>query len=195
MTTADSSGNGFNGALHTGVTWATGPTGNGALSFLAASTSYVSTTYNSQLDDFTVSLWFFATSVNVVGANYERLVDKSYNLGFYLGHNGTSGDVTQWGGGIEQTIAPYGTFSTVTLAQWNMLTMSRSGTTQKIYINGTLAQTAAVPNGTTDTTTFNIGSDGTSVADSFTGMIADVGIWNSALSDAQVSAWYGQGAH
>lgn len=197
LTTADSSGNGFTGTLINSPTWTTGPNGHGALFFNANLVQYVATTCNSTLGDFTASCWFFAQASDVQVNSYQRLVDKVYNTGFYLGHfgnNGSEGDANSWGGGVIATDQPYGFGATLTLGQWNMITVTRIGSTATLYFNGIQALTTPVLPDTTSSDFLSIGGDATPT-DDFTGSIADVAVWNFGLTPIQVAAWYGQGAH
>jgi hypothetical protein len=94
----------------------------------------MTTGYTVALGDFTV-IAAFRDRLGVVQS--ERLVDKNFVTGFYLGRNSTGAN--SWGGGIMQTSPPYGTFVTLSDASAHILSMRRSGTSQTIRGDGNTA--------------------------------------------------------
>lgn len=186
-TTADSSGNGFTGTLGTGVVFTNIPGGTHGLYFNGLGS--VSTTCNTVLGDLTANVWFYAVSGSNAVSLTARLIDKRYDIGFWIGKSGTS--LTNWGGGILQTNIPFGDFSTVSLSATHMLTMTRIGTTKSIYIDAVLVTNVNVSSSLTSTNLLFIGGDELGGSnDRYRGILADVGIWNFGLSSNQVTSWY-----
>ena len=175
----DSSGNGYTGTV-TGTTVTSGKYGN-ARSFNGS--ERITTTNAQQLADFTVSVWF---KDNGVVTDYERLVDKSYAGGFWLGRNGSS--ASSWGGGILEANAPYGIFGTFTDGQWNHMVSIRRGTTHELYANGTLVASNTVSASLLDTTAIQIGNGTTNQG--ATATIDETRIYNRALSPKEVRDLY-----
>ena len=103
--TFDRSGNGNTGTLTSMdplTDWVNGNTGLGQALDFDGSDDYVLTTLSTALNDFTACAWFKASSpIN----NYDRIIDKSYSGGFWLGEN--SGTPTSWGGGVLEGGSPF----------------------------------------------------------------------------------------
>lgn len=110
---------------------------------LSCSTSkYVSTTYAGTPTDFTAEI-NFKTLATPLFTN--RLIDKTYNNGFWLGAGTLPGD---FGGGVLESGAPYGIYvSGLTLGDWHQLVSRRSGTTHTIYADGGAATTSNTVSG------------------------------------------------
>jgi uncharacterized protein (TIGR02145 family) len=187
-TTNDVSGNNNTGTL-TNMSRSTSPVagviGQG-LKFDGVNNS-VTTTFTSQLNDFTVSFWF--KDNNFVDTAYERLVDKNYVGGFWLGRNASSAN--SWGGGILETSDPYGIFGTFTDGQWNYMTSIRRGTKHELYANGVFVTSNTVSAAALDTTALQIGNGTTNQYGGVT--IDDVRIYNRALSQAEITQLYNLG--
>lgn len=175
----DSSGNNYTGTP-TGTTVTSGKYGN-ARSFNGS--ERITTTNAQQLSDFTISVWFKDDGVTTA---YERLVDKSYTGGFWLGRNGST--ASSWGGGILEGSAPYGIFGTFTDGQWNHMISIRRGTTHELYANGILVASNTVSSSLLDTTAIQIGNGTTNQG--ATSTIDEVRVYNRALSPAEVQALY-----
>ena len=189
----DYSGNGNTGTLSTtGSTlpqWVPGKFGD-ALLFSHSAQSNVLTTLTTQLTDFTACAWFNPQNTT---NNFERIIDKAYDNGFWLGHNQAAAN--EWGGGIEQTSSPYGLYVTLSPNVWHYLCMSRSGTTQTVNADGgAQIVTQTVSGSAVDTTPVRIGTSyNTPSADTFNGSIDEVRIYNRALSATEVAGLYQSG--
>ena len=125
--------------------------------------------------DFTFECWIYDTSVD----NYPQLAINSSNNGFflYLGNGATSGSnkvVRHWNGGSVTN------FSTeLPQSQWYHFALVRSGSTVKLYINGTADSTTRTDSGTYlmgQSSTLSIGADG--AGNDFRGYINDLRITN-----------------
>lgn len=148
--------------------------------------SVISTPITTALSDFTCSVWFKATS----NAAYQRLVDKLYNGGFWLGRNGNAND--EWGGGVEEGGSPFGIFGTATDGAQHHIVSVRSGTTHNLYIDGSLAASNTVSAAPTDSTALVIG-DAVSGFAGHVGTIRCVGLSSDAKDQAWVTSVYNGG--
>lgn len=179
-TWTDLSGNGNNGTLTNGPTYSSA--NNGSIVF-DGTNDYVQTAYTTQLNNFSICSWFKSTAVS---AGYFRIADKKYDTGFFFGSNNS---LTLWGGGVKTS----GTFNSITLSNnaWHFLAMVRTGTSLTVYGDGiTNTNTTVCGSGSIDSTALSIGgsiNDGGAQRDWFTGSIAQVSIYNRALSAAEVS--------
>ena len=125
--------------------------------------------------DFTFECWIYDTSVD----NYPQLAINSSSNGFflYLGNGATSGSnkvLRHWNGGVVTN------FSTeLPQSQWYHFALVRSGSTVKLYINGTADSTTRTDSGTYlmgQSSTLAIGADG--AGNDFRGYINDLRITN-----------------
>src|SRR3989344_3153405 len=173
--TNDLSGQGNTGTL-TSMSTTTSPTvgklGQG-LKFSNAAQSEVLTTFTQQLNDFTACAWFYVNNADVLTNNYQRIIDKAYDTGFWMGHQGGGGASDQWGGGVIS-----GTYIFVTLAtnQWHHLCSKRSGTTLTIIGDGgSVTNTVTVSGAALSTIPLRIASSyNAPINDALTGKVDDV---------------------
>lgn len=83
-----------------------------------------------------------------------------------------------------------------TTAAWHHVAVTVQGTTASIYVDGALDVTGAIANPTPERAFFTIGAsygtsgDGGAYGNAFTGRLADVAIYASALSAGRVAAHY-----
>jgi len=179
-TWTDLSGNGNNGTLVNGV----GYSGSnlGSLSFDGVD-DVVNTSYSPQLNDFTIIAWFRSTGGTL---NYNRIVDKDYVAGMWLGRQNNIAN--SWGGGVLETSSPFGRYITLTDNQWHMIVSRRQGTTHTIYgdgitnsVSGTVSSTAL------STARFSFGNwYNANNTQRLTGNIAQVSIYNRALTESEI---------
>ncbi len=179
-TWTDLSGNGNNGTLVNGV----GYSGDnlGSLSFDGVD-DVVNTSYSPQLNDFTIIAWFRSTGGTL---NYNRIVDKDYVAGMWLGRQNNIAN--SWGGGVLETSSPYGRYITLTDNQWHMIVSRRQGTTHTIYGDGITNSVSGTVNSTAlSTARFSFGNwYNTNNTQRLTGNIAQVSIYNRALTAQEI---------
>ena len=176
----DLSGNGNTGTLVNGPTF---NSANGGSIVFDGSNDYTQTAYTAQLNDFTICSWFKSTS----SSGYARIADKKYDTGFWFGSNNSP---NLWGGAVKQAT----NYNSITLSdnQWHFLVMARSGTSLTVYGDGiTNTNTTVCGAGSLDTTALSLGgtiNDGLpgGQRDWFTGNIAQVSIYNRALSASEI---------
>jgi hypothetical protein len=170
---------GNNGTLVNGPTF--NPLNEGSIVFDGVDDE-VNTSYGPTLGDFTIGVWFKDNG----SGQYGRLVDKSYQNGFWLGRRESIAN--NWGGGIKETQFPYGRFITLTDGQWNYLVSTRSGTTHTLYGNGFRNTTGGTVTATAlDSTTISIGAwSGPENTQRFKGDIPIVQVYNRALSVSEI---------
>ena len=185
-TWTDLSGNGNNGTLTNGPTYSSS---NGGSIVFDGSNDYVSTNYTATFQDFT--LCGFVKADNPNGKNWEDIID-SYDL--------DSSDwcrITLYQGKPSLEIDANSSRSSVTSStiatadQWYHIVGVRSGTTGYLYINGILNKqnsvTGNVISADTDSQFFigNI-SRPTSLSEGWNGNIAQVSIYNRALTASEI---------
>jgi len=189
-TWTDLSGNGNNGTLVNGPTY---NSSNGGSLVFNGSSQYATTPAINLTTAGTVSAWFYKTGTgtpdgaNIVdifsnvssnGANgWSFALNTSTNkIDFYIANNG--------GFGVED-------FSTQTISNntWYNVFVTYNGSNKIIYINGVQDSTFASSVNGNATTNWSIGSRNTG-ARNFQGNIAQVSIYNRALSTAEVSQNY-----
>lgn len=186
----DFSGNGRNGNLtnmDATTDWVTGKKGK-ALDFDGVDDRVLFPSMTTAFADFTACVWFKALPTN---DGHERLIDKNFQNGFWLGRNGTAAN--SWGGGVRESLAPYGIFVTLPDGQWNHICSIRSGTTHFIIGNGGAVSTSnTVSSSALSTDTTSLGTEYVSGVSFFDGQIDDVRIYDRALSFAEVKSLYQQ---
>ena len=175
----DLSRSGFNGTLINGPTFNTGS--GGSIVFDGVD-DYITTNYNPQFQDFTACVWFNSSTII---KSYERLLDKDFVNGFWIGRNSTNSN--SWGGGIREASPPYGRYITLTDNQWHYIVSIRNGTTHTIYGDG-ITNTVS---GTVSSTTINasnlwFGRENNAGPSIYRGNIALTQIYNRALSATEV---------
>jgi hypothetical protein len=188
-TTQDVSGNGNTGQL-VGMSTTTSPVAGKvgqALKFNGTIQNYVMTPLTTTLNDFTVCAWFKDDGV----INYfERIVDKSFSTGLWLGRNGLNAN--SWGGGVEEASSPYGIYVTLKDGVWHQICSIRKGTLHTIVGDGgAVSNSNTVSSAALDGSNVEIG-DGTT-AQSAGMTIDDVRVYNRALSAQEVQQLYTTG--
>ena len=176
------SGNGNTGTLENGPTF---NSANGSSIVFDGSNDYIQTSYTTQLNDLTISVWFKDNS----SSGYARIADKDYDTGFWMGRNNSS---TLWGGGVRT--ATLESFNSITLNSnaWHFLVMAREGTTLKVYGDGiTNTNTTTCGSGAIDSTILSLGAtindNGGRQRDWFNGNISQVSVYNRALTAGEIA--------
>jgi hypothetical protein len=199
-TAADSSGNSHTGTA-TSVTFGStneAVTGNTSASFASGSTSHILTTYNpGPLSALSVEAWVNLNGLSQ-GANNPRLAASSHtdadSKGFQL--MVTNGRQPQfWVGSGTATANASG--GTVPVSGWAHLAGTWDGTTIRLYVNGVLAVTgAAAFSGSVAAglaSGIGLGYNPAYSGDYLNGLLAEVAVYGTALSAAQVAAHYTAG--
>jgi hypothetical protein len=175
----DISRGGNNGTLVNGPTY---NSANGGSIVFDGVDDYVNTSITTAFNNFTVCTWFKQVG-SIIG--YQRLIDKNFQNGFWVGRNASTAN--SWGGGIQDSSAPFGRFITLADTQWHYIVSKREGTTHTIYgdgitntISGTVSSTALSSNN------IFIGKSDQVGLDLMNGNIASVQIYNRALSATEV---------
>ncbi|MGZ4414023.1 MAG: LamG-like jellyroll fold domain-containing protein, partial [Gaiellaceae bacterium] len=178
-TVSDLSGNGNNGTL-ANTSWATTGKYGGALSFNGTS-SRVTIPDSASLHlsgAMTLEAWVKPTTVS---SAWRDVIEKGNDDYYLMGTSDHSG-VPGGGGTIGVT---YGT-TTLTSNTWTHLAVTYDKTTISLYVNGTQVSTLAdTANLATSTDALTIGSD-PFYGQYFSGLIDDLRIYNSALTQAQI---------
>jgi hypothetical protein len=177
---ADRSGRGNNGTLTNGPTFSSA---NGGSIFFDGVDDKINTSYSPQLNDFTIIAWFKSTGGVL---DYNRIVDKDYANGMWLGRNSTNAN--SWGGGVLENSSPYGRYITLADNEWHMIVSKRQGTTHTIYGDGVLnSASGTVSSNALSTSTFAFGNYSTLNTQRLNGNIAQVSIYNRALTPQEIT--------
>jgi len=175
----DLSGNGNDGTLTNGPTFSSA---NGGSIVFDGVNDVVNTLYGPQFNDFTIIAWFKSTGGTL---DYNRIVDKDYANGMWLGRN--INNANSWGGGVLDSLYPYGRYITLADNQWHMIASRRQGTTHTIYGDGTSNSVSGTVNSNAlSTATFSFGNWFNQNSQQLTGNIAQVSIYNRALTPQEI---------
>ncbi|MDC3988943.1 LamG-like jellyroll fold domain-containing protein [Polyangium jinanense] len=186
---ADSSGNGYNGTLRTGVAFAAGKVGqafdtqNGDMAIATTATPFAS------LNDLTVDMW-----ININDATgYQVLFSRNRGTGG-TGYavslsDGQLGFAVNNGAGVNTGFsAPV----SLSLHTWYHITVSRHANVVKLYVDCALVgQTSSFYAGTINLSSalpVTIGSEDTVGGRNFRGLIDEAAFYPTQLSDAEVSS-------
>ncbi|MFN6039776.1 MAG: LamG-like jellyroll fold domain-containing protein [Bacteroidota bacterium] len=191
----DESGNNNNGIVN-GATMTTDRFGNAnkAYNFNGIS-SYIEVpnANNLQLtNNYSICGWFNANIFFLTNTNDRRLISKVQSTGWYGGYEifigGSTNDIAHTGnvGGNNFVLGSQG----YSINNWYMFTVTYEGTTQKLFMNGVLVNSQ--PNtGSLQTSNLPLlfgkigGNSGY-----FDGILDDLGIWNRALTQQEISDLY-----
>jgi hypothetical protein len=178
-TWSDVSGNGNSGTLTNGPTFS-----NNSIVF-DGTNDYVNTSITTAYNDFTIGVWFKQVG-NIIG--YQRLVDKDYISGFWIGRNASVAN--SWGGGVLESGDPYGRFITLTDGNWHYIVSKREGSIHTIYGDGiTNTISGNVSTSALSGVQITIGTQ-QGIGAYLNGNIAQVSIYNRALSSQEISQNY-----
>jgi hypothetical protein len=142
----------------------------------------------STLADFTACAWF--VDFGTKNGTFRRVMDKTFNNGFWIGLNGIGGAGT-YGGGIRQTTGQLGIFLDLpsTSSRWSFIAITRQGTTQNLYLaNGTALATASqtVSGTLTSADPLQIGNTVSGTGDTWNGLLDDLRLYNRTLAPAEI---------
>jgi len=170
---------------------------NSAYNFidLDGSNEYIQLTGNSPANSFTISAWVFDTHAS--GGDYSAIYSAN-NVTIWFGvRNNSSGFVRLHINGSPHVDTPSGSFSSPS-NQWLHLVGSWDGTNAKIYINGVsqTLTTSGTPSNPSAQANPTIGiNDSNFGLNQWTGYLANVAVWDKALSDDDTLAIYNSGRH
>lgn len=146
---------------------------NGTSDFIQLDTPLISGT-----QDFTISAWhkgeFYNSSSKAIFATYGT--SNTGGVEFYFSPNGLTLYI---GGSLNASNPP--------ADEWNFLVATRQSGSTKIFINGSLAASGTQSNSITTNANARIGS-ATSNVEFTDGNLANVAIWNRALSSDEINS-------
>jgi MSHA biogenesis protein MshQ len=191
----DASGNGLHGRAFLGANTAfltpaiAGSPGTCRYGVFDGVDDYVETASNALLnvtDELTVLAWIRPTALPT-GGNLKSIISKDNNYEFHLD---SAGRIYWWWGGGALELRTTGS---VPLNAWTHVAIvySRAGAFQRVYFNGvqdptTNNQNAALP---TNAMPFQVGSDQGFAGRQFAGLIDEVYVFRSALSQSRVQQY------
>lgn len=180
----DLSGIGNTGTLTNGPVFSS--VNSGILTFDGVDDYVDVPSFTSITGNFTVGIWFYTTAASDI--YYRRLVDLNYVTGFWLGRNANS---NSWGGGILEGNSPYGIYLPFTNGAWHYLVSIRNGSTHILYGDGISNTTSnTVSTGSLSSSSLRIASEPGGANQFFNGNIAQVQIYNRALTAQEVQQNY-----
>ncbi|MAO19999.1 MAG: hypothetical protein CMJ25_04535, partial [Phycisphaerae bacterium] len=168
---------------------------NWGAEFNGSSSKVEFTTDSNFVNDFTISAWINMNQLPVSGYLYQvvawgdETAGKRRSLGIW---NGGSGDPKVYFSGAYSA-ANFGGSTSVSANQWYHVCVTRSGSTVKVYLNGSIDGTGTVTLNSYTGTTGRIGTSGVA-QEFFDGTIDQVRIFNKALSSSEISTLYGETA-
>ena len=189
VTWYDLSGQGNHGTLTNGPTWSSGRDGTGAVRFDMVN-DYVDLgnplTLKFGTGDFSISVWFHASSVSTYQALIGKDVDGQRDWTFWVGASankiGFSGFTP-----VKNIISA----NTITANQWYHGVVTRQSGTATLYIDCEQNGSLAITQDFSGTNNLNIGRrEYPGFEQYFNGLIDDVSIYNRALSASEISAQY-----
>jgi hypothetical protein len=194
-TLTDSSSNARNGTLSGGPTWKSGyldQTPNYSVD-LDGTDDYISIPSIVLGNDFTLSAWVYPEAT----INGARIIDRwagtAPTRGWFMSAPASSSQITcgvSWDGTNSASAT---STTSLPLNQWTHVICRRVGTKIQVYINGTLENEATTGTGTNNpSTTVAFGRQVNGGAN-FNGRIDEVKIWNTAITETQVTQDYQYG--
>jgi hypothetical protein len=155
--------------------------------------AYASQTGLTITGDITINCWFnadvvagaFVSKWHHASKNQYRLT-SSNNVSLEFATDDNCGGYTY---GIHNQAV-----STMSTGTWYMVTAVRTGTTSEIFRNGVSQGTATVQTSASCTADLSLGYEAGRNVLFFNGRMTRTGIWNSALSGAEVTELYNSGA-
>ncbi len=183
QTTADSSGNNFNGDIND-ATWTSGIYGD-ALMF-DGSNDYVNIPDNDKLDPYeiTIETWVF---ISTQPTNNGDVVAKGANSGYRFRINSNNRRIFFFDRGSTNSLQ---STSAIPLNNWTHIAVVGSDSGLRIYINGELDASNTVAYGHPNTgSSLKIGAEPNFGA-YFNGKIDEVSIYNEALSAQEIRNHY-----
>lgn len=184
-------------AVNTSVTYAAAKINNGAAYNGSAYHTISDNTAIKPNSDFSLQMWVNITST---ATSYQMFIAKGENAGdtrsYELRQFGTTSQIelqARTGGGSYMQARSTTAIGTGT---WKHIVYTRTGTTQKIYIDGTSDTLASnvTQSGTLDYSTDALWFGQRNGGLRLNGKMDEIGIWNVALTATEVTDLYNGGA-
>lgn len=136
----------YNGTAQGGLTYSTGKSGN-AFTFNGTNAHVLMPVNSMKKTTFSVNFWFFNPSAQSASILTD-FGNDGLNKGFYVDLNGNSSHTIRFVGfnSSTNTIALSATGNPGFLNRWSMTTITVSGTSVKIYLDGTLSASGTMSN-------------------------------------------------
>ena len=176
------------------VTFVTGKIDN-AGDFEVDSTQYLSNTGNLGIDGGAISFsaWIKLESQTAARFIVNQFSDTSH-IGYWIHYNGSILEFERLKRGVADDRIQYST--SPSNGTWYHVVLTYDGSNLRGYLNGsevTGSPVASTGNGSvSDTTGFRIGADRGN-ANTFDGLIDEVGVWSKALSTTEITDLYNSG--
>lgn len=183
-------------AVNTSVTYSAGKINNGAVYNGSAYHTIADNSAIKPTSDISISLWVNITSTS----SYQMLLAKGENAGDTRSYEIRCFSTTtkievqmRTGGG---SYVSFRSTTAIGTGTWKHIVITRTGATNKIYIDGV---SDTLESNTTQTTSIDYNSDSLWFGQRnggfrFNGKLDEIGIWNVALSSTEVSELYNSGS-
>ena len=191
----DESGNGNNGTVN-GATLTSDRFGNvgKSYSFNGVNQNITKNNFSINSGSLSISFWFKASNINktmrIITHNWNNSqssfsthIDQKSSVYGYLGA------VTK---DMNNTQYPVWTSTIINNSDWYFVTLTSNGSIIKFYLNGNLIDSKNTPNLKSSTNTMFFGGD---ISFPFEGKLDDIGIWNRALTQIEVTDLYKSCGH
>ena len=193
---SDSSGNNRTLTNNGNVSFASGKLGNAAV--FDGSNYFDVPSETLSVNSFSYSCWINTSTISETQNNFLGIGDDSGSpalMAIYQGNFEVGINTTDTGSVYPFAFGGNPPAPAICDGQWHFVAMTYSGSQFKVYVDGSNVHTSEVTGSVTSNTGFKIGkTDQTSYGNSpLVGSIDAVGIWNRALSDAEVAELYNNG--
>tara|TARA_R100000900_G_scaffold93991_1_gene72938 strand:+ start:639 stop:3566 length:2928 start_codon:yes stop_codon:yes gene_type:complete len=149
-------------------------------------------------DDY-ISLGFTFSETNHTISGWAKVNDTGSSKNIFDSRDAGTDGITLFVNGSEAPIYRINdstlTGSTSHANKWVHVVGTYDGTTQKLYINGILNQSATVSKTISVSASANIGKIAYTDSNYMDGSIANVGIWNRALNSSEIESIYWKGQY
>ena len=191
----DLSGNGNNGTL-SNATWTTAGKYGGALSFNGTLGSWVTVNDSASLHlttGMTLEAWVDPSTLSSPDQGWVAAISKEHqNSSNDISYSlyGATGTGTSPAGHVLVGTYDYGTTAgaTLTTNHWTFITATYDGCTLNTYVNGSLIDSTYTGGGSIFTTSDPLRIGGDWSGEMFTGLIDNVRIYNTPLSQSQIAS-------
>jgi len=184
----DSSGSGITGDSHSSQKTSSCVAGN-CFVFDGLSDHYVlATTTPFPLEDFSISLWAYASTSAGTIFDYVNSTTSASALRLSINGDALVARIVSMPGSIVTTCT---TTQTNLLNQWNHVVVAKNETTTLLYINGVLAQTCLLASSSVATSTvLTLGASNAPLGNYFSGNLDEMRLYNRAISSDEVATIY-----
>ena len=159
--------------------------------FAAGNRLIAGTEGNFTTEDFSVSFWSYQTTLD----NAVYIFKGVFNVSGWFVQGSSNGVMNFWTCQAAASQQTNTSASVIAADTWNHVVITRSGSTAKIYVNGSdaTAVSGTHVNPVSSSNNFQVGGYNTS-SNPIQGRMAEVALWDSELTAANVTTLYNSGS-